>query len=594
MAANFIPTAQQLRDRLLAMDGKGYGAYKDIKGGYRFEGCQLWVDWVQADPFAGPSRMRLQIPGRVAQLPPDSYATRSRAIALRDFLTRRFHRAIQQGPRTNHSSHSAGSGKSGAIAIALAGQTILERSAVVLLPDCGVEVRFTVGLPARGRRILGRQAVALLCDQVPALAAQVTYPQLNAAALTQHLDTAEDADWLRQQLDAAGLVAFVADGAILPRESGVSDRPLPGGQPFTAPESLRVEFHRPHHGPITGMGIPKGISVIVGGGYHGKSTLLRAIMTGVYNHLPGDGREWVVTDAGAVRLQAEDGRRVANVNISPFINNLPWGQTTDAFSTDNASGSTSQAAGLMEALEMGATTLLLDEDTCATNFMIRDRRMTRLIPAEQEPITPFVHRVEALHRQGVSTVLVMGGSGAYFDAATVVIDMVEFLPQDLTSKAKAIAQSTDPVTAIPLSGPVAPIPRRLMVSRGAMSARERRPKIKVQDTDQLILSREPIDLSAAQIVDAAQARAIGYAIVQLLTATGSQTLKLQLFDLVARLEREGLDSLLPELRGDLAGFRRFELAAALNRMRSLSIVPISPDAPTATDPGSNSPREPLS
>ncbi|MEO0410185.1 MAG: ABC-ATPase domain-containing protein, partial [Cyanobacteria bacterium P01_A01_bin.135] len=494
----------------------------------------------------------------------------------RDFLTRQFHRAIEQaaGPRQ-------GSGKSGAIAIAAVGQTVLERSAVVVLPEGGVEVRFTVGLPARGRRILGRQAAALLCEQVPAMAQQLEYPQLDAATLTQHLYSAEDADWLRQQLAAAELVAFVADGAVLPRESGVSDRPLASGLPFSSPASLRVQFDRPHYGPIAGMGIPQGISLIVGGGYHGKSTLLRAVMDGVYNHIPGDGREWVVTDGGAMRLRAEDGRRVASVNISPFINNLPQGQPTNAFSTDNASGSTSQAASLMEAVEVGATALLLDEDTCATNFMIRDRRMALLISPEQEPITPLVDRVEALSRQGISTVMVMGGSGAYFDAATVVIAMVEFVPQDATQQAKAIAQV---VPARPgEAGSALPTPRRL-----APAGDRPRDKIKVRDLTQLSLDREVIDLSAAQIVDAAQTRAIGYAILQLLDAS-PQTLQAplaaHLSQLMDRLAHQGLDSLTPSPRGDLAQFRRFELAAALNRMRSLPMLPAAP--------GANSPQEPL-
>ena len=101
------------------------------------------------------------------------------------------------------------------------------------------------------------------------------------------------------------------------------------------------------------MGIRKGITLIVGGGYHGKSTLLKALEAGVYNHIAGDGREFVITDDTAFKLRAEDGRSITGVDISPFIKNLPNKKDTVHFSTEDASGSTSQAANLMEALESG-------------------------------------------------------------------------------------------------------------------------------------------------------------------------------------------------------------------------------------------------
>ncbi len=575
-------TPTDLRDRLHALDGQSYGAYRQLKGPYSFPSFTLWVDRVQADPFAAPSQLRLKLPQATAQLPADCSATRSREVALRDFLTRQFQSAIAR--HAQYTLGQRGSGKSGVVAIASAGQAILERSAVVLSGG-GVEVRFTVGLPAQGRRILGRQAAQLLCEVVPQLAAQLEYGSLDAKALEQHLNTAEDADWLRRQLAARGLVAFVADGAVLPRQSGVSDRPLTGGLPFSAPPTLRVSFERPHYGPITGMGLPRGISLIVGGGYHGKSTLLKAIAQGVYNHVPGDGREWVVTDAGAVSVRAEDGRPVAKVDISPFINGLPQSglsqgnqnhQPTTAFSTDNASGSTSQAASIIEALAVGATALLLDEDTCATNFMIRDRRMQALIAKDNEPITPFVDRVEALYKvHGVSTVMVMGGSGDYFEAATVVVGMTAFAPEDLTQRAKAIAQEYGTARLQDADGDFGPVrPRRLELA-GRLSRGDRRVKVKVRDLNQLSLNRDLIDLRAAQLVDEAQTRAIGYAILhfeQLSEGRPGESLDAQLTQLMDLLNRQGLDAIIPSAAacpdGGLAGFRRFELAAALNRMRS--------------------------
>ena len=197
----------------------------------------------------------------------------------------------------------------------------------------------------------------------------------------------------------------------------------------------------PNNGEITGMGIRKGVTLIVGGGYHGKSTLLNALEYGIYNHIPDDGREFVVTNADAVKIRAEDGRSIQSLNIDPFISNLPFDQDTTEFSTANASGSTSQAANILEALEVGASTLLLDEDTLATNFMIRDIRMKTLIAKEKEPITPFVEHVRSLYEEkGISTVIVMGGSGDYFSLADVVIGMIEYSPHDLTSQAHQIVK----------------------------------------------------------------------------------------------------------------------------------------------------------
>ncbi|NJO66808.1 MAG: hypothetical protein HC832_04895 [Leptolyngbyaceae cyanobacterium RM1_405_57] len=436
--------SQRLYQQLLQLDQRSYKAYKQIAGVYQFPGFELSIDYVQGDPFASPSRLRVQIPqtysqrtdSRIKSFPEELYRSHSREVALRDYLTRQFAQVAAEvrGRR--------GSGNSGLIAIAPTSQQVLERTSV-LITSKQLEARFVVGLPARGRTVLGKQAAELLCDDLPLIVDRaLNYAQLNSAELQRHVETVEDADWLRQQLAERGLVTFVANGAILPRQSGVDDRPLTThALPFQSPDSLQVSFHRPNQGEIGGMGIPAGITLIVGGGYHGKSTLLRAIALGIYNHIPGDGREFVLTDPAAVKIRAEDGRSISGVNISPFINHLPQGRSTEQFSTENASGSTSQAANIMESLEAGATVLLVDEDTSATNFMIRDRRMQALIAKAKEPITPFVDKIRQLYQDyRVSTILVMGGSGDYFDVADTVIAMTDFQPQEVTEQAKAIAQ----------------------------------------------------------------------------------------------------------------------------------------------------------
>lgn len=566
--------AQTLYQRLLHLDRRNYKAYREIQGQYDFPHFTLAIDHVQGDPFAAPSRLRIFVPQSQARFPASLYHTQSRRVALCDYLTRQFHRQTQQ------LSGKRGSGKSGLIAITDPGQQVLERSAV-WIDDRHVEVRFVVGLPAQGRTILGQQAVELFKHLPDLVERSLRFACLHQDAIRQQVETVEDADWLRSQLADRGLVAFIPDGAMLPRQSGVDDRPLAAGLPFQSPDSLRVSFDRPNQGQITGMGIPKGVTLIVGGGYHGKSTLLRAITTGVYNHIPGDGREQVVTDANAVKIRAEDGRSVVGVNISPFINHLPQGRSTICFSTENASGSTSQAATIMEALELGATTLLVDEDTSATNFMIRDQRMQALIAKEQEPITPFIDKIRQLYEDyDVSIILVMGGSGDYFDVADTVIAMTEFEPEEVTAQAKQIAQRyatqriTEGGTQFGTVTPRIPLPTCRDARQTEAAPRSRPPKLKVRDVDELVVGQTTIDLSAVeQIVDVSQLRAIGAAIsyLQQHYLDGQRCLADSIECVMADLGAGSLDILTPYPQGDLANFRPHELAAALNRLRALQV-----------------------
>ena len=418
----------------------------------------------------------------------------------------------------------------------------------------------------------------MLGEDIPALVTEALLDRfLNAREIQQQVETNEDADWLRQQLSAQGLVAFVANGAILPRRSGVDYRPLEKEAiPFQSPPSLEVEFNCPNRGAIKGMGIPAGITLIVGGGYHGKSTLLKAIELGIYNQIPGDGRELVVTKPTAVKIRAEDGRSIAGVDISPFINQLPQGRSTTNFYTTNASGSTSQAANIIEAIEAGTGLLLIDEDTAATNFMIRDRRMQQLVSKDKEPITPFIDKVRQLYSDcNISTILVMGGSGDYFDVADTVIAMDNFIPQDVTKQARAIAQqyitnrSSEGGAYFGQIKPRIPVAYSINPSRG-----KRDVKLKVRDVDEIAFGTEDIDLGAVeQIVDTGQLRAIALAIVYAKEnyMNQKQTIAEILDRVIKDIERKKLDVITNFPQGDLVLFRRFELAAALNRLRSLKI-----------------------
>ncbi|MFQ5542937.1 MAG: ABC-ATPase domain-containing protein [Nitrospiria bacterium] len=567
-----MKTPDELKQHLLRLDGRGYKAYKEIKGAYAFADFTLHIDHVQGDPFAIPSRFRIEVPQSVSRFPEDLYRNRIRRIALADTLTRQFsHHAKLK-------SEHLGSGKSGQFEIDSPGQEVLERTALSV-DATGIVARFFVGLPARGRRILGRQAEEMICNTLPEIVQHaLIFINLNPSAVRTAVETVEDAEMLRSQLNDRGLVAFIAEGSILPRKSGVNARPLEkNAVPFQSPPSLRQTLQRCNQGPITGMGISKGVTLIVGGGYHGKSTLLRAIEYGVYNHFFGDGREFVVSDFNTVKIRSEDGRSVSGLDLSPFINNLPQDQSTTDFSSNNASGSTSQAANITEALEVDAKVLLIDEDTAATNFMIRDHRMQELIAKHQEPITPFIDKVRQLYTDyGVSSILVIGGSGDYFDVADTVIAMSQFSPGNLSSQAKKIARkyaserTPEGSTAFGSIRRRIPLPESLNPGQG-----NREHYLRANETRSISFGRERIDLSAVeQIVEKSQVRAIAHAMLYAKNNYMDEqtTFKEITGRLLRDLQEKGLDLLMPRPYEDLACFRKFEWIAALNRLRTLKIT----------------------
>ena len=559
-----------LRAALQRIDGRSYRAYKDVQGSYLGAGWELWIDHVQGDPFAAPSRVRLNLSPELGGFPDWALLDRERRSSGADFVNRALPGLLREG------SGREGSGKSGELRALQPGQEVLERTSVVLFPDGGLELRFTAGLPAQGRRVLGRAAIQLLCERIPALVERVRASALDLEALKRHLETVEDAQALRAQLEERGLVAFVPEGACLPRRSGVDDRPLAQAQLWEVPPELRLTLETPNGGPRVGLGVPQGVTVITGGGFHGKSTLLRALERGVYDHLPGDGREAVVTVRDAVKVRAEDGRATAGVDISGFIGSLPGGQDTQAFTTENASGSTSQAAAVVEALEVGSRCLLIDEDTSATNFMIRDARMQALV--ESEPITPLLDRIPDLRRLGVSLVIVVGGCGDYLDVADTVIAMEAYRPRCLTARAKEVAAllpSQRQTTATPWTSSPTDVLRR--ISGRSIPAGRRRgegPKIKVPTLDRCLYGREEVELGAVeQLVEEAQVRAIAqawsWAAERLLS--GEPSLAEAVERILSLVAEEGLEALQFSPAGNLSEFRAHELAAFLNRLRTLQV-----------------------
>ena len=592
-------TLNELTSHLHAIDGRSYAAYKAIVGRYRSPlGWVLYIDRIQPDPYAPPTAIRVVLPlaltgadARLTGFTPrltganetltgaNEHLTASptRAVALRDYLARTLRELL----------------KGQAISIAPAGQEILERSSVNLhetwqddfstpafnAPGPYLELRLRWSLPAFGREIAGRQAARNLnLDLARAVAGLDLRESELGAEAWKHCQVAEDHAALQEILVERGWVAFLADGANLARRSGVSQLPLEGGVPLTAPETLAQTVQLPHAGVVRGTAIPAGVTVIAGGGYHGKSTLLNAIARGIYPHIPGDGRELVATVPEAMAVRAADGRAVTGVDLRPFISHLPGRDADPAqFTTANASGSTSQAASIMESLELwgqpAQAALLLDEDTCATNLLIRDQRMRALVSSEREPITPLVDRIRALQRErGISTLIVMGGSGDYLDVADQVLIMDSYRLVDATAQARQVCASQPRVDT---SLPDFPLPARRLPQRP--EAKRRGPsRTRALGTQRLVLDRHEVDVAdVSGLVDEGQALAVAWALRALLERhfDGRTSLSQALAQVAKRLDDVGLDALGEAHPAFLVRPRLVDVGAAVNRLRSLQVNP---------------------
>lgn len=568
-----MKTSDELMTLLRKIDHKGYPAYKDTKGAYQFAGYVLDIEHVQGDPFASPSKIKLIVAGKDAELPKELYNKKNKRIAVQDYLLRQFGKRLSKVSFTAH-----GSGKSGLMSVSRCGQEVLERSGCEIKEtDGSVVVRMEIGFPANGRTINAGELIKILFTLLPDVVTnELMFRNVHKGNIRRAAELAENQDYIRTQLKKRDLAAFVADGAILPRESGVSQKPMKNAVPFRTPESMKVVFELPNGEKLSGMGIKKGITLIVGGGYHGKSTLLEALERGVYDHIVQDGREYVITDATAVKLRAEDGRCITGTDISMFIRNLPNKVNTECFYTEDASGSTSQAANVIEAVEAGSEVLLIDEDTSATNFMIRDELMQLVVTKDREPITPYIDRIRELyHRFGISTILVVGSSGAYFKKADAIIQMDEYRAYDITDAAKEQVQAYegDSEAQIQYAGVSLPDFQRCMLPN--KSFYDDRTKIRVNGSESVSVNKNTIDMRAVeQLVDAEQLRALGYICKHMheTVFNGKTTLQSAVEIVKTALEENGFASVCGKMVPcDLAMPRKQEIFACMDRCRNVKI-----------------------
>lgn len=576
-----MKTQTDLREQLRSIDHKSYPLYKSLQGSYQFPKYTLSIDHVQGDPFAAPSQVRVTVDRKEAGFPEFTCQDDLTRTALADELLRTFGEEIRK-----YTYKAKGSGKSGQISVTSCGQEVLKRTACEV-GEREIVARFSVGFPANGRTIHARELEKILFEYLPACVEHAFYYRnLKPEKIKNVIELAKDQQAVRDWLKEHGYVAFVADGAILPRESGISQRPMKQAVRFTSPDSMRVELSLPHKGKITGMGIREGITLIVGGGYHGKSTLLNALELGVYNHIAGDGREYVITDETAVKLRAEDGRFIKDTDISLFINDLPNGKDTKHFSTEDASGSTSQAAGIVESMEAGSRLILLDEDTSATNFMVRDAFMQQVVSPEKEPITPFVSRaVELYEKAGMSTILVAGSSGAFFHIADTVIQMDCYVPVDITEKAKQLCGQFPVSKEQPKTFRFPESCRRMEKEKnGGTRRRDYRSgevrkdepeqwKLKTLGVDGFLLGKQHVDLRyVEQLIDSEQTAYLGmllkYAVEHL--SDGKRTISDTAEFLWKKIDEDGMGFVADRGRisGGYALPRKQEIYACLNRYRA--------------------------
>lgn len=566
--------AEELQRELRSINRKSYPAYKGLKGAYQFPDYQLFIEHVQGDPFAAPSALRIFVPHSKAKFPERYYWDKCSKVALQDALLRRFAEISAK-----FCYQAKGSGKSGVIQVSHCGQEVLERTACEITKE-GIHIRFFVGFPANGRTINSGELEKILSVYLPKCVEMSLYHRKVPERETEQvICLKEDQRVIREELKKRGLIAFVANGSILPRQSGNSDLPMKDAVPFQSPKSMEITIQLRHRGSITGMGIRKGITLIAGGGYHGKSTLLQALEKGVYDHIAGDGREFVITDDTAWKLRAEDGRKIKDVDISLFINHLPNGRNTRRFSTLDASGSTSQAANIIEAIEAKSQVLLIDEDTSATNFMVRDELMQRVIQKDKEPITPFLERARDLYEKaGISTILVVGSCGSYFYIADQIIQMDNYCPVDITEKTRKLLKEYKKPDC-EAEGFALPSEKRSISFGSSVVGRknyrgtgmvEEHEKLKVMGRESLMLGKEQLDLRyLEQLADREQTQTLGYLLKYAKEQYSGKTTDLTALmeSLIRKLEKEGIGSVSgqKEIPAGMAMPRRQEIYACFNR-----------------------------
>lgn len=577
-----------LYQKIRSLDGKNYGLYKSLsEKSWDFGDFSLEFLHVQGDPYAPASRVMVKANLQMLGYASEWGSSFERRLALSDYLYRRMSSLVQERYPE----------KDGAIAFDMAGPEMLVRNSLWI--DNG-ELRacLQVRLPGDGRKIQAEAAAEILTMVLPDLvSAGLHCDKSDEAARNAHYQVLADRAIILQELQARKLAAFVPDGAILPRASGISEAPLERAIPFESPAELAVTLNV-NGREIRGMGIPRGVTVITGGAFHGKSTLLQALTRAVYPHIPGDGREGIVIDESALRIGVEDGRSVRGTDLSQFVRNLPGGVSTKTFTTASASGSTSEAANLLEAMEAGSRTFLIDEDSSAVNFMIRDVRVRKLLGDEREPLIPLTDRIReicygkkdaSVEAPAYSFIIVAGACGDYLELADNIIIMANYKAECAKTAGKtceALASSTEQTAANlpPFEAPVcrhfADYIKPLQKGLRPTSTVERQVKVKlagdylvqigflVSDTSRLVtLANKQQRLGAGFMLLNLCQNAISNNDASDIQSSGNATITDAIQKLCERIQNVGFRNLPQGMSREMSLPRAVDIACVLFRLR---------------------------
>jgi len=540
----------ELKSLIQYIGNKSLHSYKSIEGTYLFKNFVLFIDYAQEHPSDPPGRFRIQIDQETAKFPLDTFSNRTREIALRDFLSRTFYHAIRAFSPDDF------------IIFEYPGQEIIERTSA-FVDSSFVEVRFEAKLYSNGN-ILGTEDVEdFLFLRLPQIVeSSLIFNNIEKEKLYKHIETSEDADFLRIELENLRLIAFIAEDSILPRISEENQLPLNENEsiPFRSPYNLKMDVELPNRGQISGMGIPRGITFITGAQVSGKSTLLNAIQMGIYNHIPGDGREFVVSNPNSVKVHSEKGRNINNVDISAF---LPALEDANCYSTAHSDNIISEAANIIESIEIGADVLLLDEDTSAPGFLLQIGENNANISNEATPVIPYIYKVKSLFREYmISTIMVIEDPQGSYQAADFVIRMKDNKAEDITLEIKDEAEQVGTnenfgfiQERIPNFGNTADLkePDNIANENVALSSKEEMRFIEqIVSASQLFAIEKAIEYSKKYI-------------------DGKKTFRQVTSLVMLDIGRSGLDILDSDLSGNYAEFRRIELVSALNRLNCLKV-----------------------
>ncbi|MEA2067995.1 MAG: ABC-ATPase domain-containing protein [Verrucomicrobiota bacterium] len=564
---------------LTELDGQPFSEYQQVVGDFDFTRYVIKcaaIDFESEE--ADTPTFSIRVPQTIAEIPEYLFDSPVRRTAMEDLLLRSLATNIDKIANYDHNGIARRH-----IGMSTPNQKILPRNALLLTKEY-IEVRVQISLPVQpmvidGERLLsidGEMAQQIFFEDLPEVVSNsLLYCNIDAADADAHVNNMEDADRLRQYLSASGQVAFVAEGALVTRISGSDFPDYERLSPVEVDSALIEEVEVPHSGAVRGIGIPNGLTLVLGESNSGRVDLMDAIAQGIYNHVPGDGREHVVTVADAVNIRSEMGRSIQKVDISAFAKELPDGGDPASYSVQSAGSFTSQAASTVEALEAGARVLLFDEHSSSSTFLSSDTRVSSLLGASSRN-TLAARARQMVDELGIS--LVVAGSSLiaeFIPIADKVLKVENFCVSDITEEAKAleIVASTVADSSVNLSSMLSRS-RWVMPSSIDPSIGREDLVIQTDDQDYLQFGRALIDLDAIrQIADADQARTIGFVLYYAKLRYMDEGYPLrEILDLVDRdLSNEGLNALSRDLRGDLARPRRYEVAAALNRLPAFRV-----------------------